>query len=349
MSRMAGKILLVGSVSLSSAEEVFRTSAAYLGPYVSSLPDGETGARALWIGYLARDVYDGHPDFETIQRLPDSRAWAAPEPASKWRFRIRPGVTAPRITTGYAAFALDSYALFARLRDQGVIPRHVRFQVCLPSSGSAFITYFENPADWPVMTAAYEDAFRRDIERLLATIPANDLVIQIDICPELRDILHALPWSPRRDGKFEETVAAVGRLAALVPEAVLLGLHWCYGTLGGWPMARIEDLELCTRLTNASVQVIRRPVDYVHMPVLRQAGEEYFAPLRALAIGGATRLYLGLLHHTDGLDGARARAAIARRHTNADFGVASVCGYGRLSADDTRKAFEIHRDAARAL
>ena len=349
MSRMSGEILMVGSISLPSADEVFRTSAKYVGPYVSCLPDGEGGARALWIGYLARDVYDGHPDIETLQRLPESRAWSAPEPSNKWRFRVKPGVKQPRLKTGYADFALESYASFKSLRAQGVIAKHVRFQVCLPSSGSAFITYFENPSDWPAMTAAYEDAFRRDIEQLLTAIPADDLVIQIDICPELRDILHALPWSPRREGKFEEVIGAVSRLAAFVPDKTLLGLHWCYGTLGGWPMVRIENLDLCTRLTNASVRNLRRQVDYVHMPVLRHVGDDYFAPLRELAIGGDTRLYLGLLHHTDGLEGFRERMAIARRHVQADFGVASVCGYGRLSADDTRRAFEIHRDAGAAL
>ena len=115
MSRMSGEILLVGSISLPSVEEVLRTCAKYVGPYVSCLPDGEGGARALWIGYLARDVYDGHPDFETVQRLPESRAWAAPEPSSKWRFRVKPGVKQPRLKTGYADFALQSYSLFKRL------------------------------------------------------------------------------------------------------------------------------------------------------------------------------------------------------------------------------------------
>jgi hypothetical protein len=345
---MPGEILMVGSVPLASADEVLRMCGEYVGPYVSCLPDGEFGPRTLWIGYLARNVYDGHPDIETVQRLPESRAWSAPTPSSKWRFRIKPGVKQPRFETGYAEIAVRSYADFKRLRAEGVIPKGVRFQVCLPSTGSAFITYFEDPADWPAMTAAYEDAFRRDIGRLLEDIPADDLAIQIDICPELRDMLEALPWSPPRAGKFDETVEAVARLSAMVPDAALLGHHWCYGTLGGWPMVRIENLELCTRLTNAAVKRVKRRVDYVHMPVLRHVGDDYFAALRDLDVGD-TKVYLGLIHHTDGVAGFRERTAIARRHLKADFGVASVCGYGRLSAEDTRKAFEIHRAAGAEL
>jgi len=348
MTRMSGEILMVGSVPLASAEEVLRMCGEHVGPYVSCLPDGEFGPRTLWIGYLARHVYDGHPDIETVQRLPESRAWSAPEKSSKWRFRLKPGVKQPRFETGYADFAMQSYSTFERLRDANVIPKRVRFQVCLPSTASAFITFFEEPADWPAMTAAYEDAFRRDVDRILERVPADDLAIQIDICPELRDILNALPWSPPRDTKFDETVAAVARLSALVPDAALLGLHWCYGTLGGWPMVRIENLDLCTRLTNAAIGRIGRQVDYVHLPVLRHVGDDYFAALRDLDVG-ETKVYLGLIHHTDGVAGFRERIAIARRHLKADFGVASVCGYGRLSADDTRTAFEVHRVAGAEL
>jgi hypothetical protein len=345
---MTGEILLVGSIPLDSAEEVLRTCGEYVGPYVSCLPDGEFGPRMLWIGYLARDVYDRHPDVETVQRLPKSLAWSAPDKSTKWRFRLKPGLDRTRFDTGYGEIAVRSYATFAKLRQEGAIPYNVRFQVCLPSTGSAFITYFEDPADWAVMTAAYENAFRRDIERIIELVPADDLAIQIDICPELRDILGALPWSPPRDSKFDETVDAVARLSALVPDDVVLGLHWCYGTLGGWPMMRIENLDLCTRLTNAAVARIGRQVDYVHMPVLRHVGDEYFAALRNLKIGD-TKIYLGLIHHSDGMDGFRERVAMARCHVRSDFGLASVCGYGRLSREDTRTAFEIHRAAGAEL
>jgi hypothetical protein len=345
MTRATGPILMVGSIPLPTPEEVFRACGKYVGPYVSCLPDGEVAPRTLWVGYLARYVYDGHPDVETVQRLPVEREWNRPERATKWNFRLKPGVGAPHFETGYADFALESYAVFKRVRDAGAIPAGVRFQVCFPSPGSAFLSYFEDVSDWPAMTEAYEDAYRRDMARILEAIPAGDLAIQIDYCTEIRDILDAFPWSPHRPGKFETWMDAVARQAAMVPDDALLGLHWCYGTLGGWPMIKLEDLAFCTRLTNAAVARIERRVDYVHMPVLRHAGDAYFAPLGALAPGDA-KVYLGLLHHTDDLAANRARIATARKHLAADLaadlGAASVCGYGRLSVEDTRKAFELH-------
>jgi hypothetical protein len=176
------------------------------------------------------------------------------------------------------------------------------------------------------MVSAYEDAVRRDLSTIFVRIPADELAIQIDVCTELRDIQGALPHSPDRPTKFKETIDAVARLASMVPEPALLGLHWCYGTLGGWPMVRIEDLDLCTRLTNAAIEAISRRVDYVHLPVLPDAGDSYFSPARNLRLANGTHVYLGLIHHVDGMEGFRKRMAIARRHLKKEFGVASDCG-----------------------
>ena len=38
-----------------------------------------------------------------------------------------------RFPTGYAEAAADSYAVYARMRDQGVIPSQTRFLVALPT------------------------------------------------------------------------------------------------------------------------------------------------------------------------------------------------------------------------
>ena len=43
------KILLVGSVPLANAKEVFSEFAARLGELILRIPDGETGLRTMWI------------------------------------------------------------------------------------------------------------------------------------------------------------------------------------------------------------------------------------------------------------------------------------------------------------
>jgi len=347
VQRVRSAVLLVGSIPLNSATEVFETSYRYLGRYVASLPDGEIGPRTFWIGYLARDVYDGHADIRTVQKLDATKPTSFSDMSNRWIFRLKGSSSVPRLETGYARFALESYAQLVRLREAGRVSKELRFQVCFPSTASAYASFFDDPNDWPRMATAYEDAFRRDIDRILRTVPPDDLTVQIDVCVEFRDIKGGLLGSPPRPNKLEETAQAVARLASHVPAQVILGVHWCYGTLGGWPMVRIDDLDLCTRLSNATVSEVSRSVDYIHMPVPRHASDAYFAPLANLDTGAA-RIYLGIIHHTDGMEGFRGRFDVARRHLR-DFGVASVCGYGRLGADETRMAFELHRDAGEFL
>jgi hypothetical protein len=342
-------LLLVGSIQLESADAVLRASADTVGRFVPSLPDGETGARSLWIGYLAKDVYHGHPDIETVRELDLTRPPEVMGGENKWSFRVRTG-SIPSLELGYAAYALESWDLFRAFKEQGKIPTDLRFQICFPATGSAFMSFFDDPSDWSTMRLAYEDAVRRDLETIFRGIPAQELVIQFDVCTELRDMQGALLHSPDRETKFDETIESVARLSANVPDAALLGVHWCYGTLGGWPMVRIESLDLCTRLTNAAVDAVDRRVDYVHMPVLRHVGDGYFEPARDLNLeSGGPRVYLGLIHHTDGMEGFRERMEIARRHMPADFGVASVCGYGRLSTEETLDALQLHHEIGEDL
>jgi len=112
----------------------------------------------------------------------------------------------------------------------------------------------------------------------------------------------------------------------VVPEDALLGYHFCFGTWGGWPKSNAPDIGICVRLANEAVARAGRRVDYVHMPVMPDAGDAFFVPLADLAIGD-TRPYLGIVLD-DGLDQFERRARGVRRYL-ADFGIASYCGWGR--------------------
>ena len=77
---------------------------------------------------------------------------------------------------------------------------------------------------------------------------------------------------------------------------------------------------ICTKLA--------RPVNWVHMPVPHNRTDEaYFTPLSELKMSSDTELYLGLVHRTDGLDGARQRIVAAQKFMP-NFGVATECGLG---------------------
>ena len=137
------------------------------------------------------------------------------------------------------------------------------------------------------------------------------------------------------------------RFARLIPEDVMLGIHLCYGDLGHKHGTEPSDLTVCVHLANEAVEAAGRRVDWVHMPVPRDRDDdEYF---RALArFNGGTRLFLGLVHHTDGIEGARRRIDAAKKYVT-DFGVATECGFGRRPVEQIPNLLDIHRQAVDAI
>jgi hypothetical protein len=100
------------------------------------------------------------------------------------------------------------------------------------------------------------------------------------------------------------------------------------------------------RVANRLSRAIGRSIDWIHMPVPRgRTDDAYYAPLKDLRLRPETRLYLGLVHHTDGLAGTRKRIAAAQKVVG-DFGIATECGLGRRAAETLPKLLEIHAEAA---
>ncbi len=363
--RMNAPVLLVGSIPGDDAEDVLRRTAAGVGDLCACLPDGETGLRKAWINFLAAGAYDHNPALESVNRpLPHDPAaadeWRDPNDhwiprgyTDHWQFRVRPGRQPTFAELGYAAAARASYAVFKRLRDTGEIASGTRFMVCLPLVESATRPFLASGDDFAAMHAAYSAAVAAEIERLLEAIPAQDLVIQWDlaietVAIECDDTLPGLfPWRPAA-AAFDRYRADVTAASAMVPEAVVMGLHLCYGDLGHRHIIEPASLAVCVRMANAAAAESPRAIDFYHMPVPRDRSDaDYVEPLADLAIGDA-RLYLGLVHLTDGVAGSRQRMAMARRYVN-NFGIATECGFGRRPIETVDELFEIHRALAAEL
>jgi hypothetical protein len=360
MSKMRGTVLLVGSVPLETAEEVYRTCAKALGPLVDAYPDGEIGERKYWTFYLPARTYSVHPDLEAVNAPPDGRAHqpepdASPEEWARswWTFRLRPGVTSLAFPAlGYAEEAERSYATFRRLRDDGTIPAAARFQVSFPTTGSAVMGFFAVPDDWPVVYEAYRRAVRAEVAAIASFVPHDDLTVQWDTASEVRDILAGdaplLPWSPTTslEEKWTRHLQDMNELAGVVPEGAELGYHFCFGTWGGWPKSYAPDIGICVRLANEAVARAGRRVDYVHMPVMPDADDAFFVPLQDLDIGD-TKAYMGIVLD-DGLDAFERRARAIRRYLP-EFGIASYCGWGREDPADLPGILENLRASASRL
>src|SRR3954453_7725661 len=135
--RVTSELLLVGSLPADSTEAALQKSAEYFGDLVFALPDGETGPRAAWVGYEREQLARPNPDVVVVEETASPtgiprHAYETPV------FAVREGVDAlrwdtwPRIDD-----AIASYEVFTRLRDDGVVPAGLRFQVGLPFPSSA--------------------------------------------------------------------------------------------------------------------------------------------------------------------------------------------------------------------
>ena len=128
---MTHNIHLVGSVGLEDADTVFRILSDILGDKAKRYPDGETGERHYWVIWQGQ-VFARHPEFEAAGKsVPINPGSTVPQ-----KFRLRDGADVGNLEfppIGYAREALHSYLKFTELRDAGVVPPGVRFQVSLPT------------------------------------------------------------------------------------------------------------------------------------------------------------------------------------------------------------------------
>ncbi|MEM7112031.1 MAG: hypothetical protein AAF614_06335 [Chloroflexota bacterium] len=327
-------IHLVGSMNLPSAEMAMSLAASKLGNALLRLPDGEPGPRRGWVFYQ-RPMFTHHQ-----QLVPDESTGGTPDVMS--RRKVRDGVTAEDIEfpeLGYAREAQMSYRWFEEAKKNGRLPAHTRFQVSLPTPWGICMSALY-PAAVPIVEPAYEAAMLREVETILATIPHDQLAIQWDVCLEMLSY----------DGRFfpfvwndEAFRARFARLTAAIPETVHLGTHLCYGDYDGKHAVEPIDGTKLMEMANLITEESKRPLQFIHIPVpIDRDDAAYFAPLAGLNLNPATELFLGLIHHADGVDGARRRINSALPYVP-KFGVATECGIGRAHAtDEIKTIFDIH-------
>ncbi|MGQ4615881.1 hypothetical protein [Nocardia sp. R7R-8] len=339
---------LVGSINWPDAETTFRNAAKTLGSRLRRIPDGEVGERMQWISFQAGilaatpglERAGGPPIFVGEHDISPVRIVEGTDPAS---------IQLPAL--GYSAAAQRSWATFRRLRDEGVIPAGTRFQVSLPTPAAVVAAYII-PADRPRFEPVYRAALYRELDDILRAIPHTDLAIQWDTAVEFGFIetsayeaisAENFPWfADVWGGVIERAVEQ----AALVPAAVDVGFHLCYGDVDEKHFVEPVDAGNLARFVEQLLAAATRPISWVHLPVpIERDDDEYFAPLSRLEIPAETEIYLGLVHRQDGPEGIARRSAAAARHLRR-FGIATECGCGRAPADETLRLLELHTAAA---
>jgi hypothetical protein len=337
-----------GSVNLADTESVMREIASRVGSGFRRVPDGETGDRGNWIFFQMQkfmqspmlilagpaDAADG--DYEQLPRL---RLADGLDPAD---------MTWPDL--GYADAYLTSYQTFTALREQGVIPGDVRFQVQYPTPFASIAAYIV-PGEQEALLDSYEAAMFADLGRLLAAIPHDQVAVQWDVAVEFGILEES--FGPNLASSVDAIVARLVRCVDTVPADVPAGLHLCYGDYGHEHFKQPESLALQVRVLNAVSAAAARPVSFVSFTVPQyQRDESYFAPLAELTADPGTELNFALVpyHPADQapgttsdqirlIDAGLAASPGGRR----DWGVCTECGMGRASREEILGLLDLHR------
>jgi len=336
--RPAAGAHLVGSVPLASADEVFERAARVLGDRLRRIPDGETGARSDWILWQY-PVFSSRPQFE-IGPPGDDGYRTLP------KLQLREGADSVSFENlGYADTAIASYRAFARLKRDGIVPQHCRFQLTLPTP-LAPVCAFVAADDQSRLEPVYEARLLEEVARIAETIPHDQLAVQWDTRYEfamLEGIVQ--PWfSEVRAGVLERLL----RLSRAVPADVELGFHLCYGDEAHGQFVEPQDSGKLVEVANALAANLDRSLNWIHLPTPHGAEADWYAPLAELKLHEETELYLGVVHADDGADGARRRIAAARRHVDG-FGAATSCGWGRGGSVMVDGLLDLHRTVSRPI
>ena len=337
MASAPSGVLLVGSIPLTSTQEVFVKICSALPQRLHAIPDGETGVRYNYIGWQL----DCFPR-ETIHTFLGGVERSEKDPDVYTIDSIQP--------TRYDDMAISSYDTFIRMRNEGIIPSDVRFQVSLPTPFNS-IQGHVRPEFQRQLEPLYEKRFEESLRRIFEAIPAKDLAIQWDLTFDViaweydrggtKDPRFKPYFSPIKWGLLDR----ISRFCAMIPAEVKLAFHLCYGDLRHKHFVEPIDTTLLVDLANSITHKMGNihPIEWFHMPVPKsRIDNSYFQPLTGLDLRGA-RLYLGLVHANDE-KGTRKRIRTAQRIYAQPFGVATECGMGRTPTDELDSILQICRD-----
>ena len=348
-------VLLVGSVPLNPASEVFRYAAEHLSGLVTRFPDGE---QVGWLPGVWRRMAQNQA-LEPSRKVALVGSRHSTEVFRKLAiqyYRVKPEHMKQGLTLGpygIAKNAIESYRQFKRMKDVGEIPGGVRFQATVPGPlDCAFVVELPKAELFPLA----EEATAQEVAVIVEAAPASDLTIQIDLAYEIeleeyqrRPQDFDMPVYEGVDWTLEDQATVVANIGNSIPPHVELGFHLC--SIWHIDQSKGQDNNVHVDWCNALSRKINRPIGYIHMPTIPEHDAADFAPLKRLELHPETKLYLGVIHMDDGIEGAKRRIAAAATAIP-DFGVGAFCGLAQPSRQEAarphtvKEIFELHRKVA---
>lgn len=334
---------LNGGVNLADAETVMREIVARVPVGLRRLPDGETGDRKNWIFFQLQKFWQT-PGIE--------QAGVRDQPAEGYeempKVRLANDVDPTSIewpNLGYADAYQRSFEIFGKLRDDGVVPGGVRFQVQYPTP-LASINGWVVPEDQDRIEPSYEAALFADLDRLLAALPHDQVAVQWDVAVEFAILEGGFVAAGQT---FESIVERLARCVDRVPGEVPVGLHLCYGDYQHRHFREPESLAPQVQLVTALDDAARRQVDWYAFTVPQhQRNPSFFAPLSDLRRREGIELYFALVpyHPDEQAPGTtEEQVRLIDEHLAAgEWGICTECGMARAESEEIPVLLNRHRE-----
>ncbi len=333
-----------GGVNLDDAETVMREIATRVPFGVRRIPDGETGPRQQWVFFQLEKFWQ-------TPGLAQAGAKDQPSPGYEQmpKVRLADGVEPDDVqwpNLGYADAYQESFETFRRLRDEGVIPAGIRFQVEYPTP-LASINAWVVPEDQNRLEPSYKEALFADLDRLLAAIPHGDVAVQWDVAVEFA-ILEG-GFEAAENQTFDDIVDRLVECIERVPEDVPAGLHLCYGDYQHQHFKEPESLDLQVRVSNEVAARAARTVNWLAFTVPQNRRDAaFFEPLSGLSLPSETEVYLALVpyHPAEQEPGTtEEQVRLVDEHlASIEWGICTECGMARAEREEVPALLDLHRE-----
>src|SRR6185369_2934491 len=162
------------------------------------------------------------------------------------------------------------------------IANDVRFQIDLVPAHSVIWLFLQDDLHQP-LDPIFNEALKREIDKIAATLPHDQIAIQFDVASAVFARLQRNEpnaYGRTRDEMLTTFARIIADLAERVPADIELMFHFCYGDSNHKHVVEPTDMRDMVDMANALSGAVKRPIALIHMPVPRDRSDDsYFAPL----------------------------------------------------------------------
>jgi hypothetical protein len=328
---------LVGSLPGAKPAEAMATALEILGPYLRTLPDGETGERRNWVISIIEGLRI-HPDLE-LRKAGD---WSDYDKTPVMKIRRGRTLYGASLNFGHVDAVRDSYPEF-QSATAAAGRSDLAFQEGVP--GDFDLAMFTlGPAGALRHRRPFTEATLAEI-RDVAGIAGRSTLFQIEVPVEL--VLLAKAPAPARPALAKLLARRVTGLAAAAAEGTRFGVHLCLGDMNNRAFGTMSDVEPLVLLANAIVRgwPEGRTLDILHAPFA--AADQpattdlaFYEPLKDLALPAGVRFAAGFAHESQSLADQLTIRSIIDEALNREVTISAACGLGRRSEAAGRAVLE---------